>query len=472
MTTSLHFKDLRDIYFCTGARNHDLLELILNPLFELDERVASFKALGHAKMGLGPGSICTTSGTAVAECIPAMLEAFYSNLPLILITGDRPKKQHGTGAPQTLHHEELTRSCRRSYFEIELKDLSSFSVTDVLYPLHLNVIVDDTISHNESVKESTEFGDFLDFLKAHSRPLFLFSHEEKGQRELVEKFSQLGIPFYAETLSGAHDLSTISSEAELLDLFKENAFDSVIRIGHTPLSKLWRLLETRLMPVVSFDSRNLSALSYGLLFPFSGDWLMGNTEWWKAIEKIQGWETTKTRKDKNFINGLCEKYANSEQALISKTQSLIPEGAAVYLGNSLIIRNFETTQTKRFRVFGNRGVNGIDGQLSTAIGMARVMDEKLYCFLGDLTLRYDLGAMADIPQNLHVVIINNKGGRIFESLNLDPRIILSHEKNFQGLAQAFSLSYSRELKDFSKVQLLELITDLEAGRQFQRELKS
>src|SRR5665648_55316 len=142
--------DFEKIFFCTGARNHDLLKIFNETLliFEIDERVASFKALGLSKMSSKPVAICTTSGTAVSECLSAMLEAYYSDLKLVLITGDRPKKLHGTGAPQTINHEALTKSCRRSFIEIDISELPDLRLEDMDFPVHINVIIDDTTSHS------------------------------------------------------------------------------------------------------------------------------------------------------------------------------------------------------------------------------------------------------------------------------------------------------------------------------------
>lgn len=465
------FSQLKDIFFCTGARNHDLLGCMKNPIFELDERIASFKALGTAKITLNPSGICTTSGTAVAECLPAMIEAYYSNLPFVLITGDRPSKQHGTGAPQTISHEELTRSCRRSFFEIPSQDLANFSVMDIEYPLHINVIVDDTVSHSEAITQRNDLEEFSQFLQSSSRPLFLFSHEEKNLRPIIEKFQKTSLPFYAETLSGAHDLSPIPNEFSLLKLFKAGAFDSVVRIGHTPLSKIWRLLETQIIPVWSFDSRGLSGLSYGNVFKSSALDLLSESEFWKILQNVSPWEWDKKLTNKSLEN-LCVDYPDSEISLMSRIAEKIPEDAYVYLGNSLVIRNFETVQKKKLRVFGNRGVNGIDGQLSTAIGMASNIEENLYCILGDLTLRYDLTALSDLPENLRLIVINNHGGRIFESLNLDERIILSHEKTFAKEAQAFNLRYSTKIEDIHTSQLIEVFTNLTESRKMLKELRS
>lgn len=469
---SFRYRDLHRTYFCTGARNHDLLKTIADPRFELDERIASFKALGATKATLRPAGICTTSGTAVAECIPAMLEALYSRLPLVLITGDRPKKQHGTGAPQTLDHESLTRSCRGSYFEIDLQELETFEVEDPEFPLHINVIVDDTSPHQGSVKRSEDFSQWAEFMGPVKRPLFLISHEEESLRPFAEKLRSLGIPFYAETLSGAHDLSVIRSEVELLEHFREGAFDAVIRIGHTPLSKLWRLLETKFLPVASFDSRSLSALSYGTVYPFSASSLLETPEFWAPLRSLEAWSLPPSRKNADFLVGLCEKFPESEISLLKKIQDALPQNALVYLGNSLVIRNFELVQTKAFRVFGNRGVNGIDGQLSSAIGLAEEMTEIVYCILGDLTLRYDLTALMGLPKNLKVIVINNRGGRIFESLNLDPRIVLSHEENFEAIARAFRIRYGSTSEDIPGAQLIEIFTDLSQSQALMKELRS
>lgn len=466
------FSELRTTYFCTGARNHDLLQWFNTPLFELDERIASFKALGSAKVTGLTAAVCTTSGTAVSECISAMLEAYYSDLPLVLITGDRPKKQHGTGAPQTLDHESLTRSCRRSYFEISAEELPGFEVENPLFPLHINVIVDDTTAHAGAVKRSKDPQEFEKFLATCKAPLFLFSHESKSMRPFVERFKKSGLPFYAETLSCAHDLSPIRYEAQLLELFRSGAFDTVIRVGHTPLSKVWRLLETRILPVLSFDSRDLSALSYGTLVAKSSRELLDDEQWWKALDGMQAFAPMKNIKDDSFLDGLKRKYPRSEISLMSKIHDLLPENATVYLGNSLVIRNFEIVQRRSFKVHANRGVNGIDGQLSTAIGMATSMDTELYCLLGDLTLRYDLSALADFPPNLRLIVINNRGGRIFESLGLDARIILPHESDFREDAQIRNLSYSNNVEDIKNSMVTEIFTDLDEGRNFTKELRS
>jgi 2-succinyl-5-enolpyruvyl-6-hydroxy-3-cyclohexene-1-carboxylate synthase len=463
---------IEKIFFCTGARNHDLLK-VFGPTviqFEYDERVASFKALGLSKISKKPVVVCTTSGTAVANCVPALLEAYYSELPLVLISGDRPKKLHGSGSPQTIDHEALTRSARKTYLEIHLHELENLNLEGAQYPLHINVLVDDTVPIGEKVSTHADIFSFKDFLKDKKKPLFIFSHENKSMRKLIEKFKPRKLSFYAEALSGGHDLSDLKTEKKLLELFNSGFFDSIIRIGHTPLTKIWRLLERKHLPVFHFDSRSLPALSYGELLPMSAQDLLHSTAFWEILDGLSPYPIA----DETIwqLDELQDKYPDSEISTFKKIHDKLSENSLVYLGNSLVIRFFELVQTKNFFVFGNRGVNGIDGQLASAIGLASGTQEKVFCILGDVTTFYDLSSMRDIPGNLHLIIMNNKGGRIFDMLNLDKRIVLEHENTFKDISQGLKLSYSNDLNDLGKVNVLELFPDIHESEAFLKEWRS
>lgn len=461
--------NLSKIFFCTGARNHDLLKVFQNQSlkFEYDERMASFMALGLSKISDKPVGICTTSGTAVAQCVGAMLEAYYSELPLVLITGDRPKKLHGTGSPQTIEHEALTRSCRRSYVELDVHELENFDLTGLEFPVHINVLVDDTVPHDLKINFHETIGSFKTFIKNYKKPLFIFSHESKSMRPLVEKFSQLGLLFYAETLSGGRDLSGIKTEKKLIELFEAGFFDSVIRIGHTPLTKIWRLLEKKPLPVFHFDSRNMSGLSFGEVLPLNAIELLENPEFWQALKTLLPYPIA----DETIwrLDELSHKFPEAEISYFKKINELISENALVYLGNSLVIRFFELTQTKNFQIFGNRGVNGIDGQLASAIGLAMGTKEDVYCILGDVTTFYDLSSMREMPANLHLIIMNNKGGRIFDMLKLDKRIVLEHEKDFKDICSGLKLTYSKKLSDLKSAQVIELFPARSESESFLKE---
>jgi 2-succinyl-5-enolpyruvyl-6-hydroxy-3-cyclohexene-1-carboxylate synthase len=461
--------DLSKIFFCSGARNHELLKVFNQDKlqFEYDERMASFKALGLSKVSKVPVAICTTSGTAVSECVSAMLEAYYSNLPLVLISGDRPKKLHGTGSPQTINHEALTQACRRSYVEIDVKELANFSLEGLEFPLHINVLVDDTVPHEMDLKFHEDLSAFAVFMANFKKPLFIFSHDKESMRPLISKFAKCNLTFYAEALSGGRDLSVIKTDKKLIELFEQNYFDCVVRIGHTPLTKIWRLLEKKPLPVFHFDSRNLPGLSFGNVLPLSGTQLLEQPLFWKTIHSLLPYPIA----DETIwrLDELINKYPESEISFFKRLNDKLQPGDCVYLGNSLVIRFFELTQNKDFDVHGNRGVNGIDGQIASAIGLAIGTKGQVTCIIGDVTAFYDLSSVRELPTNLNIVIMNNKGGRIFDLLKLDKRIVMEHEHDFKDICRGFNLSYSNNLSDFGKVKVLELFPERLQSEQFLKE---
>lgn len=414
--------DIETVYFCSGARNHKLKSLFKSSslIFDLDERSASFKALGSAKAGK-LAAICVTSGTAVAECLPAMIEASYSDTPFILISADRPKRLKGTGAPQTIEHFKASSGYAAEQVEVKDNEFADLKLENVSFPLHINVLVDE--NHDiENVCSKAAPADLQTFLHRHQKTLFLLSHDNCSLRDLAESLIAKTDYVYAETLSGAKDLSPIAHEFELLKLYRSGAFDSIVRIGHTPLSKLWRVIDTAEIAIFSIDPRGLSGLSRGQVCQSSDYEFVKNAE-------FKGNEFTS---DFDWI--VLDSFPKSQMTWMKEWQDSLPENSVVYLGNSSVIRDFELVQTKQFKTYGNRGANGIDGQLSTAIGMARAMEEKVYCLLGDLTFLYDIGATFDLPENLEVVVLDNRGGRIFERVGIFDEIILSDREELSSFA--------------------------------------
>lgn len=472
----MKINDLKHVYFCTGARNHELLDYFDEKIlsFECDERSASFKALGHAKLTQSPVAICTTSGTAVSECLSAMIEAYYSEVPLILISGDRPKRMHGKATPQTINHEVVTQAHRKTYLELSLEELNKLDITGLEFPVHINVLIEKSneIPSSTPTSHDPSWSGFHDFLKAYPKPLFIFSHENKSMRPFVEKFKRLNLPFYAEVLSQCHDLSSIFFERDLIKAFKKNHFSSVVRIGHTPMTKLWRLLEQTPLPQFSFDSRNFQGLSFGTVMPLSSDDLNNSPHFWENIISLQSSPGIHQTEGK-VLESLVMKYPDSDISRLAQVVNTIKDESLVYVGNSLVIRFFELLQNRRLSVFGNRGVNGIDGQLSTAIGMAAATNKTVYCFLGDLTTYYDLSSLRDIPENLKLIILNNGGGKIFEMMKLDPRIYLNHFETFEHIAGAFHLSYAQnDAGRLEQVKILELISNPNETKAFLEEWDS
>lgn len=470
----MNLDEIKKIYFCPGARNHDLLKHLPEDrvLFEIDERSASFKALGHAMGKNEISAVCTTSGTAVAECLPAMIEAYYSNQRLLLLSADRPSRMRDTGAPQTINHELVTRGHRRFYKDINLEELKDIPFNNIEYPAHINVIIEnkDEFQSRHKVEHTQSWDDFGKFTSANHSPLILISHGSSELRALAEIFKVDNLPFYAEILSNAHELSYFQHEYELIHRLNRGDFDSIIRIGHTPLAKLWRLMEKMHLPIFNFDSRGMSALSYGKTMQIDVPDLIKSRSFWELISHYSRLKFKDIQLPR--IETLLKQYPESEPATLDRLLSKIPEGSLVYLGNSLTIRLIELIHQKRLNFYGNRGANGIDGQISTAIGLASSTRKKVYCIVGDLTAMYDIGAFSQIPDNLHIVIMNNKGGKIFETMQLSIRMCMNHDKNFERIISAFNQNYSNDnLATEISSGILELFPNHEQTLQFLKELK-
>jgi 2-succinyl-5-enolpyruvyl-6-hydroxy-3-cyclohexene-1-carboxylate synthase len=421
---------------CAGSRNSPLLAVLGSsglPLFSfVDERSAAFFALGRFKLNGRPIAVVTTSGTAVAELLPAAIEAHYARIPLILITADRPKHFRGTGAPQSIEQLGLF----GVYAETSLE---SWSRTR---PLHLNIEFDEPLL---GTPESAPDGPTAS-TPAFRRPLVILGALAPHHHARVRNFiNSLNAPVYAEPLSGLREdptLPLITAGERLIPRYEP---DLIIRIGNVPTLRFWRDLEDRTTPVVHYSDNPFTGLTRGELHPI------------ESLPEMHG-----TRDDSFFEHDkqFAERFAailddepQSELALIRKLSHEIAANSRVYLGNSLPIREWDlaASRARAFLYEANRGANGIDGQLSTFFGWCDPTADNI-CLLGDLTTIYDLNAPWIVPQLGHrrfrIVVMNNGGGRIFSRVAslraLDPamreRIVENaHDVRFDEWAKMWSI---------------------------------
>ena len=470
---------VEEFVICAGARNSPLVmalahvdELVQYSFFE--ERSAAFFALGRSRDSQGPVAIVTTSGTAVAELLPALVEAYYSNNRLIVITADRPSRYRFSGAPQTINQEKIF-GVYADYLEIEE---TPKAISLARNSLHLNVCFDEPLIDSELKKwqidsKPKDFGDRESLQSIHSQarnknldnlsealvklfeksrqPLAIVSGIESNMdADFVSQFlKRLGIAVYAEGTSGiAHHtdfLSIRGGEMALSSALKKSKIDSVIRIGGVPTARLWRDLEKNSsIPVVHISNHNFLGLTRGELFEIDFAGLLQ-----LEIERnfdLSFWnrqnELVREARDKLF-----ELYSESEAAWIHRISKCILPEDLCYIGNSLPIREWDLAadiNAKR-HVRANRGANGIDGQLSTFYGLARNQKTSWGVF-GDLTTLYDLSAPWAIKYlngKTRTVIINNGGGKIFERVFKHSLFENTHQIQFSNWAQMWNQSYLR-----------------------------
>lgn len=402
---------------CAGSRNSPLLAVLGSSdllLFSfVDERSAAFFALGRAKLHGAPVAVVTTSGTAVAEMLPAAIEAYYSGLPLILVSADRPERFRGTGAPQSIEQVGLF----GPYAETSLEGWSGRG------PLHVNVEFDEPLIDGAArgtgvppvpAGRRRPAASGRDARPPNMRnPLVLLGDLPPAQRERVKEFAlRLNAPVYAEPLSGLREDPDLSLIAAGERMIARGSFDGVIRVGNVPTLRFWRDLETLDLPVVHFSDLPFTGLTRGELHPI------------EALPEVtpSGRDEAFFARDREYAARFAEildAEPHSELAMFRALSRDVPAGSRVYLGNSLPIREWDLAATREPRgltIEANRGANGIDGQLSTFFGQCDP-ERGNVCIVGDLTTIYDLGAPWIVPQlgdvGFRIVVMNNSGGRIF-----------------------------------------------------------
>ena len=473
---------MRDFCLCAGSRNSPLIAVasaasgLTNFSFP-DERAAAFFALGRSKATGRPAAVITTSGTAVAELLPAVIEAWYSGTPLVLITADRPRRFRGTGAPQAIEQRGIFGPYCEISIDIEAGESFDLAGWSRRFPLHINVAFDEPLLEGEiprltldssspsaagrsNAPSSAELQIVSDFLRRHRQPLVILGGLDPQDRDAVKQFLEtLGAPVYAEALSGlrtAKELRhlTIASGERILS---RAGFDSVLRIGGIPTLRFWRDLEDAQsgLPVLNITSLPFPGLSRGeIVISPPGDIL-------NAVDpprRSMGGFHDQDRAMSESIESLFLDEPRAELSMIHHLSKLPGDGSSVFLGNSLPIREWDLAAVRDERAItfrANRGANGIDGAISTFLGAAREKDN--WAILGDLTVLYDLSAPWILPQlnpglELRLVVINNGGGRIFgrvkslERVDADRREKFfenGHNISFEDWARMWKLAYER-----------------------------
>jgi 2-succinyl-5-enolpyruvyl-6-hydroxy-3-cyclohexene-1-carboxylate synthase len=450
-----------EIVLCPGARNAPFVETLahwkngkVHSFFE--ERSGAFFALGRIAATGKPKAIITTSGTAVANLLPAVIEAHYAGLPLVVISADRPKNFRGTGSPQTIVQPGIFSSYAQTLGDWERGEISEIRLHPA-QPSHLNVCFDEPLldeklsawsaSPSELAMPSDAPVNLQPLLEIHEksqRPLILVGGVAPSRREFVYTWlKKQNCPIYLEGTSG---LRGALPELELIAAEKTarlTSFDAVIRIGQVPTIRLWRDLEKSATPVVSISDLPFSGLARkSAVVPFGHEILDVRFEH-VEMSRILAHD----RDEHERLLKLLQEFSQSEPALMHQLSQQIQANDSVYIGNSLPIREWDLAARRDVcfqRTFGNRGANGIDGQLSTFFGWASE-NSRNWGIFGDLTAMYDLSAPWSLRarelSDWRVVIINNGGGKIFAPMFQQPLFENRHETSFEKWAEFWKLDY-------------------------------
>lgn len=404
----------------------------------IDERTAAFFALGITKATGHPAVVVCTSGTAVANYYPAFLEAFHSDLPLIVLSADRPARLRQTGANQTTNQVNLF-NCGR-FFNGESYELHADG------PTHINVEFDEPLLSSEKnawlnglvEKELIEADVTTELFEVPSgRGIVIVGHDGV---DVVEFAEALGVPVIAENPLSYPDAVAHAS------LFSGNLeIDWAVVVGRTTLSRSTNALIAKAKEVFVIDPRAAKVDPKRTATKIFSDipTIVGNAESWQIdsdLLSIDGW---------------------NEPAVAQCIAENLPLGASLYVSSSRPIRDFEAFAHPRdgVEVFANRGLAGIDGNLSTALGIASKR-ECTYAVVGDLSFLHDLTALVNQENvKLKLIVINNDGGGIFSTLP---------QAGVNGFEKIFGTPHGRDLFEIAnafKVLVTE-IDDLKSLKQF------
>ena len=396
------------------AKTKGLIELHV----KLDERGAAFYALGISKATDKYVAVICTSGTAAANFHPALLEAWHAANKLIAITADRPERLRKTGANQTTDQVGL-------FPNIKSYDLVSGTKFELAAgPIHLNIQFDEPLLPQDS-------NDWLSGLRINPQApvpvnpktlsvtgngVIVIGHDSGtfSRPEITKFIEASGLPVVAEDplsfeTAVGHASSFLSDEV-IRGYLKP---DYVIVIGRTTLSRsinnyIGSAAKSYVIdPRISTIDTKRTATQVFFELP-KLEVMTLNPSWISDWQEISRLTSDELSKDQSW----------SEQIALSTISAAIPEGSAFFVGSSRPIRDIEAFARPRsgIEVFANRGLAGIDGNLSTIFGISNNF-ERTYAVIGDLTFLHDLTALLSPPKtNLTIFIIDNNGGGIFSTL--------------------------------------------------------
>lgn len=472
-----------------AARAHERGELRLH--VRIDERSAGFLALGLAKAGGEPVPVITTSGTAVANLLPAVEEAHHSNVPVIVISADRPGELRETGANQTLDQVRIFDSCVRWAVDIEAPHMGkgqvgywrntiSRAVSIARHPwqrgpVHVNIALRDplvptgdatwvedleghdgipftddegdtvhvvrtwTVDRRISMSVQEPIDEILDDLAAGELPekgLIIVGDidDPEDAAAAIELSEACGWPLHSEpsgmARAGKYTLAHFSLLTAAPGFVAQHVPDLVITVGKVGLSRgvmstiraagLHLHAETQRTGRWPDPTRTAAAVLGSVPAPPEDSELPGASEWldWWLMADAAAQRTVEKTLAAAQPTGLHVAHAIWEAA---------DPDDLIFVASSRSIRDLEAVAGVRRdppRVLANRGVNGIDGLVSTAIGAAlahqSVGGGTAYALLGDLALLHDQNGLIIGPEepvpDLILVVVDNNGGGIFGSL--------------------------------------------------------
>ncbi|MBI3430442.1 MAG: 2-succinyl-5-enolpyruvyl-6-hydroxy-3-cyclohexene-1-carboxylic-acid synthase [Actinobacteria bacterium] len=428
---------ITDVVLSPGSRNAPISIALyaaeerglLTLHIRIDERTAGFFALGIAKASKRPVALLCTSGTAVANYHPSVLEAHHSQIPLLVITADRPARLRQTGSNQTTLQSGIYGAAASLSADVASLDFNFDEIISKLQdgPVHLNVQLDEPLLPDDEsdwlhgaqpgLWSTGNQGEAETLELSQPRGVIVLGHDRAGFSvdEIARFADEIGWPLIAEDpLSFSKALphaSIFLSSQRIRELLRP---DVAIVVGRTTLSRAVNALvksagrEFVIDPRTARIDQKRVATEIFLSIPEVRREFEDDSEW------MASW-SSQSAAASEILAALPEW---SEQSIARAIGSNLPTNTTLFISSSRPIRDLEGFAAPRDGVetFANRGLAGIDGNISTALGIASQRKSAI-ALLGDLSFLHDLsGLIGASGINLRIVLINNDGGGIFSTL--------------------------------------------------------
>ena len=492
-----------------------------------DERSAGFIGLGLAQQSEKPVVLVCTSGTATQNFAPAVTEAFYQQVPLIVLTADRPPEWIDQWDGQTIRQKNLYIDHIKGSFVYDedstdvAKKALELALEGAPGPVHLNIPIrepfypeslDDNVLITERRRaqrkdkinkiENAVWIEFESILNSSDKVLVLGGQLEPNS-QLVELLKQLDVAVTGDVISNLHGVDGVIQSSDLIFKTDNESLmpDFLITLGRSVISKNLKLCLRKHKPKIHW---HIGLGMVGNPFQSLTKTVAISPEvfFMKWIEKkrknrlaTKGTETIKKLNDKSaYFSSLLDQQKMVNEKLgslleesdfnyfsaVKKVIQGLPKNSVLHLGNSMPVRiaNFIGLNDPTIDVWCNRGTSGIDGVLSTAVGHSLAEPNRKHTLIiGDLSFFYDQNGLwlnHEFPNNLQIVILNDSGGGIFNMIpgpssqgDLTELFTTQHQRTAKLTAKEFNMYY----QDASSIEeitgwesgILEIFTDMKTN---------
>lgn len=487
-------KGIQTIIISPGSRNAPLTIGFTNhPDFDCysiaDERCAAFFAMGIAQQTQKPVAVVCTSGSALLNYYPAVAEAFYSQIPLIVLSADRPQNKIDIGDGQTIRQENVF--LNHSLYNANLTEHASVEndvkINEAIHtaiiqkgPVHINAPFEEPLY--ETVNQYTitskvdstfprilekPMGDlkpFASIWNASSKKMILVgvSGMNANAKSINIIANDDSIIVMTETTSNIHHPSFVNNIDTIITPFTTEDFedfqpDILVTFGGMVVSKRIKAFLRKYKPKHHWHIDPLRAYdTFGALthhFEVHPNTFF--TSFYPLTQKVKSTYSSQLAHVKSVRKVKHDAYVSKlpfcDFMVFDKVISNLPKNSQLQISNSSAIRYAQLIDIDpSIEVFCNRGTSGIDGSTSTAIGAAVINNKPTVFITGDVSFFYDSNALWNnyIPKNFKIVLINNGGGGIFRILpghNETPVFNTffetSHQLNASHLAEMYGFSY-------------------------------